>query len=83
MIVFALIQMRDEWDAFPLYYACYGGHLEIVKLLINHGARCQPGTFDGERSAADDEGSPPRVSSTFLSLSLSRSSLRVFLLPPP
>ncbi|CEL98026.1 unnamed protein product [Vitrella brassicaformis CCMP3155] len=43
------INVRDQWDATPLYYACFAGHLDTVMYLLEKGAKCQPGTFDGER----------------------------------
>ncbi len=37
----------DEWEGDdkepPLHLACYRGHLEIVKTLVNHGARIDKG----------------------------------------
>ncbi|CAE1273634.1 ABTB1 [Acanthosepion pharaonis] len=43
------INARDNWDSTPLYYACLCGHKEIVKFLLERGARCEANTFDGER----------------------------------
>lgn len=39
----------DEFDSTPLYYAVYGGHESVVRLLLANGARCDPETFVGER----------------------------------
>ncbi|KAI0233742.1 Ankyrin repeat and BTB/POZ domain-containing protein 1 [Lamellibrachia satsuma] len=41
--------VRDSWDTTPLYYACLCGHRELVKYLLDNGARCEANTFDGER----------------------------------
>ncbi|XP_076362271.1 ankyrin repeat and BTB/POZ domain-containing protein 1-like [Tachypleus tridentatus] len=43
------LNTRDKWDSTPLYYACLCGHLEVVKYLLENGARCETNTFDGER----------------------------------
>jgi len=43
------LNQRDQWDGTPLYYACLGGHPHVVQYLLDKGARCQEGTFDGER----------------------------------
>lgn len=43
------INVIDDWDATPLYYASLCGHIEVVKYLLERGARCEPNTFDGER----------------------------------
>ncbi|CAF0921302.1 unnamed protein product [Didymodactylos carnosus] len=43
------LNIRDEWDSTPLYYACLCGHYEVVEYLLQNGARCEPNTFDGER----------------------------------
>jgi ankyrin repeat/BTB/POZ domain-containing protein 1 len=43
------INVRDVWDSTPLYYACLCGHIEVVKFLLENGARCEANTFDGER----------------------------------
>ncbi|XP_068714440.1 ankyrin repeat and BTB/POZ domain-containing protein 1-like isoform X1 [Montipora foliosa] len=45
----AELNLRDRWDSTPLYYACLCGHEELVKYLLQNGARCAPNTFDGER----------------------------------
>lgn len=39
----------DVFDSTPLYYAVYGGHESLVRLLLANGARCDPATFVGER----------------------------------
>ncbi|XP_064632554.1 ankyrin repeat and BTB/POZ domain-containing protein 1-like [Lineus longissimus] len=43
------LNVRDQWDSTPLYYACLCGHEELVKYLLEKGAKCEPNTFDGER----------------------------------
>jgi len=43
------VNVHDEWQASPLYYASLCGHLEAVVFLLTAGARCQESTFDGER----------------------------------
>jgi len=40
------------------YYACLCGHKDLVVFLLEHGARCEALTFDGERcfyAAINDE----------------------------
>ena len=43
------VNLRDQWDSTPLYYACLCGHLEVVQYLLTSGAVCDSNTFDGER----------------------------------
>ncbi|KAI4823928.1 hypothetical protein KUCAC02_012482 [Chaenocephalus aceratus] len=43
------LNVRDNWDSSPLYYACLCGHDELVQYLLASGARCEANTFDGER----------------------------------
>ncbi|XP_069101724.1 ankyrin repeat and BTB/POZ domain-containing protein 1-like [Argopecten irradians] len=43
------INLTDRWDSSPLYYACLCGHEELVKYLLENGARCEANTFAGER----------------------------------
>lgn len=43
------LNVRDQWDSTPLYYACLCGHTELVLYLLENGARCDANTFDGER----------------------------------
>eukprot|EP01114_Cavostelium_apophysatum_P017437 TRINITY_DN5177_c0_g2_i1.p1 TRINITY_DN5177_c0_g2~~TRINITY_DN5177_c0_g2_i1.p1 ORF type:complete len:495 (+),score=61.54 TRINITY_DN5177_c0_g2_i1:115-1485(+) len=43
------VNVRDRWDATPLYYASLCGQPEAVKYLLAKGARCEENTFDGER----------------------------------
>lgn len=43
------VNIRDNWDSTPLYYACLCGHLPVVEYLIGVGAHCEANTFDGER----------------------------------
>ena len=43
------LNLRDQWDSTPLYYACLCGHLDLVKYLLNNGAVCDSNTFEGER----------------------------------
>ncbi|XP_071960285.1 ankyrin repeat and BTB/POZ domain-containing protein 1-like [Antedon mediterranea] len=43
------VNIRDTWDSTPLYYACLCGHLDVVRYLLDNGARCEAKTFDGER----------------------------------
>lgn len=43
------INIRDNWDSTPLYYACLCGHRSIVQFLLENGAKCEANTFDGER----------------------------------
>ncbi|XP_031572856.1 ankyrin repeat and BTB/POZ domain-containing protein 1-like, partial [Actinia tenebrosa] len=43
------LNVRDQWDSTPLYYACLCGHENLVEFLLAKGARCEPHTFDGER----------------------------------
>lgn len=44
------VNQRDRWDSTPLYYASLCGHRPVVEYLLQQGARCEPNTFDGERS---------------------------------
>jgi len=39
----------DAFDSTPTYYAAFGGHEAIVRLLLANGAVADPGTFVGER----------------------------------
>ncbi|KAK7102749.1 ankyrin repeat and BTB/POZ domain-containing protein 1-like [Littorina saxatilis] len=43
------VNVRDKWDSIPLYYACLCGHRQVVQYLLEHGAKCEANTFDGER----------------------------------
>ncbi|XP_046357671.1 ankyrin repeat and BTB/POZ domain-containing protein 1-like [Haliotis rufescens] len=43
------LNTRDKWDSTPLYYACLCGHKDVVQYLLEHGAKCEANTFDGER----------------------------------
>ncbi|XP_029911120.1 ankyrin repeat and BTB/POZ domain-containing protein 1 [Myripristis murdjan] len=43
------LNIRDNWDSTPLYYACLCGHEELVQYLLARGAKCEANTFDGER----------------------------------
>lgn len=43
------LNIRDNWDSTPLYYACLCGHEELVQYLLANGAKCEANTFDGER----------------------------------
>ena len=43
------LNIRDEWDSTPLYYACLCGHSKLVDFLLSQGASCDASTFDGER----------------------------------
>ncbi|KAL3139201.1 hypothetical protein ABBQ32_005972 [Trebouxia sp. C0010 RCD-2024] len=43
------VNLRDTWDAVPLYYACLAGHNEVVQYLLEAGAVCNEYTFDGDR----------------------------------
>ncbi|KAK7486757.1 hypothetical protein BaRGS_00022041 [Batillaria attramentaria] len=43
------VNVRDKWDSTPLYYACLCGHRQVVQYLLEHGAKCEANTFDGER----------------------------------
>ncbi|CDS05641.1 hypothetical protein LRAMOSA08169 [Lichtheimia ramosa] len=45
----APINMVDDFQCNPLYYACLCGHYEVVKFLLENGAQCDPNTFSGER----------------------------------
>ncbi|KAK1898288.1 Ankyrin repeat and BTB/POZ domain containing protein 1 [Dissostichus eleginoides] len=42
------LNVRDNWDSSPLYYACLCGHDELVQYLLASGAS-EANTFDGER----------------------------------
>ncbi|XP_072305829.1 ankyrin repeat and BTB/POZ domain-containing protein 1 [Eucyclogobius newberryi] len=43
------LNVRDNWDSTPLYYACLCGHEELVQYLLSNGAKCEANTFEGER----------------------------------
>ncbi|EME26620.1 Ankyrin repeat and BTB/POZ domain-containing protein 1 [Galdieria sulphuraria] len=43
------LNVRDAWDATPLYYSCLCGHVGLVRYLLEQGAVCDVDTFDGER----------------------------------
>jgi ankyrin repeat protein len=59
------LNVRDAWDATPLYYSCLCGHVgkfsfplhvsililfaDLVRYLLEQGAVCDVDTFDGER----------------------------------
>ncbi|KAI8051037.1 hypothetical protein BDF22DRAFT_694487 [Syncephalis plumigaleata] len=43
------INQEDRWQCVPLYYACFGGHYDLCKFLLESGATCDPHTFQGER----------------------------------
>src|SRR6185437_1261290 len=43
------INEPDVWDAMPLYYASRCGHTACVRFLLQHGARCEEHTWEGER----------------------------------
>ncbi|CAK9290323.1 unnamed protein product [Gordionus sp. m RMFG-2023] len=43
------LNIKDSFDSTPLYYACLCGHIDIVKYLLQNGAKCEVDTFQGER----------------------------------
>ncbi|DBA71696.1 TPA: hypothetical protein ACH3X2_001145 [Trebouxia sp. C0005] len=43
------VNLRDAWDAVPLYYACRSGHNDVAQYLLEAGAVCNEYTFDGDR----------------------------------
>ena len=43
------VMARDAWDSPALFYASLCGHIDMVRLLLSRGARCEEKTFDGER----------------------------------
>ncbi|POG80682.1 hypothetical protein GLOIN_2v1514796, partial [Rhizophagus irregularis DAOM 181602=DAOM 197198] len=43
------INRTDFWQCSPLFLACLCGHYDIVKFLLENGARCERNTFEGER----------------------------------
>ncbi|RIA83486.1 hypothetical protein C1645_699428 [Glomus cerebriforme] len=43
------INRTDFWQCSPLYLACLCGHYNVVKFLLENGARCERKTFEGER----------------------------------
>eukprot|EP00002_Diphylleia_rotans_P003900 TRINITY_DN12770_c0_g1_i1.p1 TRINITY_DN12770_c0_g1~~TRINITY_DN12770_c0_g1_i1.p1 ORF type:complete len:596 (-),score=103.06 TRINITY_DN12770_c0_g1_i1:181-1968(-) len=45
----AIVNIHDESDASPLYYASLCGHEQLILYLLEKGARCEENTFDGER----------------------------------
>ena len=52
------VNQINEWNANALFYAAHGGHIEVVKFLLQAGAVCEEGEFLGERcfyGALNDE----------------------------
>ncbi|KAI9253547.1 hypothetical protein BY458DRAFT_521795 [Sporodiniella umbellata] len=45
----APINIVDDWQCSPLYWACLCGHYVVVKFLLENGAQCDRNTFQGER----------------------------------
>lgn len=43
------VNALDAFDSTPLFYAALCGSLEVAELLLANGARCDAGTFVGER----------------------------------
>ena len=43
------VNQINEWNANALFYAAHGGHIEVVKFLLQAGAVCEEGEFLGER----------------------------------
>ncbi|GBB91666.1 hypothetical protein RclHR1_19000004 [Rhizophagus clarus] len=43
------INRTDDWQCSPLFLACLCGHYNVVKFLLENGARCERNTFEGER----------------------------------
>ena len=43
------VNAPDIFDSTPLFYAALVGSLEVAELLLANGARCDPGSFVGER----------------------------------
>ncbi|KAI8810343.1 hypothetical protein BJ742DRAFT_801490 [Cladochytrium replicatum] len=44
------VNRTDAFNSTPLYYASLCGHLQVVTYLLDHGATCDPNTFEGERA---------------------------------
>lgn len=36
------VDIEQDWHGQPIHYASYAGHLDIVKLLVEHGASVNP-----------------------------------------
>lgn len=63
---------RDEYDYTPLILASLCGHFELVRMLLEQGARCERDTFQGERclyNALND-----RIRNLLLSYDYSKST---------
>ena len=43
------VNATDKFGSTPLYYAAHGGHKECCKKLLESGAICNSGTYQGER----------------------------------
>ncbi|KAI8884319.1 hypothetical protein K501DRAFT_182571 [Backusella circina FSU 941] len=44
----APINVVDDWQCSPLYWACLCGHYPVVKFLLENGAQCDRNTFQGD-----------------------------------
>lgn len=66
------INARDEYDYTPLILASLCGHFELVRMLLEQGAKCERDTFQGERclyNALND-----RIRNLLLSYDYSKST---------
>ena len=73
------VNQINEWNANALFYAAHGGHLDVVKFLLQSGAVCEEGEFLGERcfyGALNDE--IRTVLKSFKYTAASRSPYREF-----
>ncbi|KAM0833090.1 hypothetical protein ACQ4PT_064481 [Festuca glaucescens] len=43
------VNAYDRWDSTPLYYACFAGHYEAARMLLEAGAIYVESTLEGER----------------------------------
>ena len=43
------VNMKDAFDALPIYFCCLCGHQDVLEYLLDHGARLDDGTFEAHR----------------------------------
>jgi ankyrin repeat/BTB/POZ domain-containing protein 1 len=43
------VNAKDPMDALPVYFCCLCGHEDVLRYLLDHGARLDDGTFEAHR----------------------------------